>query len=84
VTLTGQLSSLAPRTVFVRQGDRELGRFPIGKKAVPCSVTVALDLTGRGTIEFSTDTPGVREGPNADARALAFALYDPRLTPASP
>jgi hypothetical protein len=30
-------------------------------------------------IEFATETSGVPEGPNADARLLAFALYDSRL-----
>jgi hypothetical protein len=31
-------------------------------------------------IEFSSDGPPQREGPNADARDLSFALYDLRLT----
>jgi hypothetical protein len=35
---------------------------------------------GRATFEFSSDAPPQREGPHPDARALSFALYDPRLT----
>jgi hypothetical protein len=39
---------------------------------------------GRTLLEFSTDTPATREGPAPDARALAFALYDLRLSILTP
>jgi hypothetical protein len=84
IRLTCMVHSLAPRTVVVRQGDRELARLAAGHKPVPCDLVVQLGDDGRGEVEFATDTPGVRESPNADARSLAFAVYDPRLAPASP
>jgi hypothetical protein len=81
--LTGQfefsLRSLTPRTVVVRQAGVELWRGPVGDKAVRVTFPLALGA-GRTRLEFSSDTPGTRESPNADARALAFAIYDPRLT----
>jgi hypothetical protein len=81
--LSGQLEfglrSLTPRTVVVRQAGVELWRGPVGEKAV--RVTIPLSLgAGRTRLEFSSDTPGTRESPNADARSLAFAIYDPSLT----
>jgi hypothetical protein len=39
---------------------------------------------GRSLLLFSTDTPATRESTAADARALAFALYDPRLSVPNP
>ena len=72
------LRSLTPRTVVVRQAGVELWRGPVGDKA--SRITLPLQLTaGRTRLEFSTDTPGTRESPNADARELAFAVYDPEL-----
>lgn len=77
------LRSPAPRTVVIRQDGREICRANIG--ATLSQHTAPLHLTaGRGALEFATDTPGVREGPNADARLLAFALYDLRLAVAPP
>ena len=77
------LRSLTPRTVVIRQDGREIWRADIGinlsRHSVPLEVTA-----GQATLEFSTDTPGVPEGPGADARLLAFALYDPHLTLAQP
>lgn len=82
--LSFALASLAPRTVVIRQGERELTRVTLSKKTAPCTLPVALDAEGRATLEFATDTPGVRESSNADARSLAFAVYDPRLSLAQP
>ncbi|MSU23367.1 MAG: hypothetical protein EXS32_06025 [Opitutus sp.] len=77
------LRSLTPRTVVIRQDGREIWRGDIGVNL--SAHTVPLEVTaGRATLEFSTDTPGVPEGPGADARVLAFALYNPRLTVAQP
>jgi hypothetical protein len=73
------LRSPTPRTVVLRQDGRELWRAEIG--AVLSAHHVVLQAgPGRGTIEFSTDTPGVNEGLAPNTRALAFALYDLQLT----
>ena len=73
------LRSLGPRTVILSQAGRELWRSRIGVQLTPRqSVPVRL-AGGRASIELTTDTPGVRESGNADARLLAFALYDARL-----
>jgi hypothetical protein len=74
-----QLRSPAPRSVVLRQDGREIARFAIGPTLTPHHADVQL-TPGHATLEFSTDTPGVPEGANADARSLAFALYDVRLS----
>jgi len=79
VRLEFTIRSITPRTVVIRQGERELARLAVGEKLTPHAVPIALGADGRATLEFSTDTPGVRESPHADARSLAFALYAPRL-----
>ena len=77
------LRALAPRTVVIRHDGRELWRGPVGEKTIRHAVSLRL-APGRTVLEFSTDTPATREGPAADARALAFALYDPRLSVPTP
>jgi hypothetical protein len=77
------LRTLAPRTVIIRQGDRELWRGPVGEKTTRHSLALPL-APGRSLLLFSTDTPATRESTAADARALAFALYDPRLSVPNP
>jgi hypothetical protein len=77
------LRTLAPRNVIIRQGDRELWRGPVGEMTAAHSISVRL-APGRTLLEFSTDTPATREGPAPDARALAFALYDLRLSILTP
>ena len=73
------MRSLAPRIVTLRQAGREIWRGNVGTDRTPRqSVPVSLS-GGRATIEFTTETPGVAESPNADARLLAFALYDTHL-----
>jgi hypothetical protein len=73
------LRSLAPRTVILSQAGRELWRGSVGAQLTPRqSVPVQL-AAGRASLEFATDTPAARENGNADARLLAFALYDARL-----
>lgn len=72
------LRSLEPRTVVIRQGNVELWRGLVGEK--PSRLTLPLQLAaGRTRLEFSSDTPGTKESNHADARALSFAIYDPRL-----
>jgi hypothetical protein len=71
--------SLDARTLFIRQAGRELWRGTVGAAYLPRQ-SVPVQLTdGVATLELDTDAPGEREGPNADSRTLAFALYDARL-----
>ena len=79
VELELKLRSLPPRRVTIRQNGREISHADIDANKM-MSWSVPLRVTdGHATLEFSTDTPGVRENTNAGARTLAFALYDPRL-----
>lgn len=77
------LRSLAPRNVILRSADRELWRGQVSDKVTRFSVPLQL-APGTTSIQFLTDSPATRESPNADARALAFALYDPRLSLPNP
>ena len=79
VRLDFQLRSPAPRIVILRQDGREIYRTTVGAVLTAHHAEVQLS-PGHATLEFATDTPGVPEGPNADARSLAFALYDLRLS----
>ena len=73
------LRSLLPRTVILRQDGREIWRAEITEKTSAHHVAIRLPpVTDR--IEFVTSAPGVREGAAPDARSLAFALYDLRLS----
>lgn len=82
VRLEFSLRSLTPRTVVVRQNGRELGRF----QATPVlsSGAVTVEPAAGGPLEFTTETPPVREAADPGARALAFALYDPHLSVPEP
>jgi hypothetical protein len=79
VQLDFSLRAMTPRTVIVRQDGREVWRGSVGQTLSHHTVPLQIER-GRATIELVSDTPGVRESPNADARELAFALYDLRLT----
>ncbi len=72
------LRSPTPRTVVLRENGREIWRGAVGEKLTEFHALAAL-APGAATLEFSTDTPGVREAPDANARSLAFALYDLRM-----
>ncbi|MEY2878864.1 MAG: hypothetical protein RLZZ15_1244 [Verrucomicrobiota bacterium] len=79
VRLEFTLRSLAPRTVEIAQPGRAVTRVTVGTRPLATHIDVQLGEDGRARVRFSTDTPGVPESPHADARALTFALYDPRL-----
>ncbi|MBC7368022.1 MAG: hypothetical protein H7343_14615 [Undibacterium sp.] len=81
--LSFTLRALAPRTVIIRRSDQELWRGPVSEKPTRFAIPLHL-VRGHTKLEFSTDTPATRESPNADARALAFALYDPSLSVPTP
>ena len=71
--------SLIPRTVVVRQEGKELWRGEIG--TARSTIAFSFQAEGGGArLDFSTDQPAVRENANPDARALAVARYDPRVT----
>jgi hypothetical protein len=73
-----RLFSLAPRTVVIREGGRELWRGAVGPHVVPVQIPVAT-ASGHAQVEFDTPEPGVPENANPDARRLTFGLYDPVL-----
>ena len=77
------LRALTPRTVVIHRSGRELWRGSVGEKTSRFSVPLRL-APGRTTLDFSSDTAPTREGPDAGARVLAFALYDPRLSVPTP
>jgi hypothetical protein len=79
VMLEFNARSLEKRTMTVRQDGREIWRSALGPELRPCAVPVHL-VNGLATLEFSTDIPGMPARQTSDARPLAFALYDPRLT----
>jgi hypothetical protein len=72
------LRSLTPRHVTIRQDGREIFHIDLSDTLARCSIPIRVER-GSAVIEFSTDLPSVRESPGANARVLAFALYDPRL-----
>jgi hypothetical protein len=76
--------AVSPGDLVIRQDGHEIWRGRIGvdlstRQSVPISLA-----NGRGTLEFATDIPPVRESAASDARLLAFALYDPRLSVTKP
>ncbi len=77
------LRSLAPRTIILRSSEREIWRGQVGEKTTRFSVPIRL-TPGDTQLEFSTASPAIRESTNHDARALSFALYDPRLSVPNP
>ena len=64
--------------MIIGQGARKCWRGEVGTQPVPVRITVAME-TGRTKLGFYTPTHGVAEGASAGARALAFALYDPKI-----
>lgn len=83
VQLEFRLRSLSPRTVIVRQGDRELGRMEIGTSFSDHRIQVPI-ANGRTEIEFSSDTPAIPEADVPGARELGFGLFDARLAVPEP
>lgn len=75
----GVLRSVAPCMVTVSQAGVVLwrGESKAAKTEFNFSFTIQ---DGHGELEFDTDTPGVPEGSSPDARRLAFAVYDARLS----
>ncbi|HEX2851844.1 MAG TPA: phospholipid carrier-dependent glycosyltransferase [Opitutaceae bacterium] len=81
VQLNFALRSLAPCTVTVKQNGAVLWKGPVGIKRSFLSLPIPL-VDGQARLEFSSDSPGVRETSEPDSRLLAFAVYDARLAAA--
>ena len=79
VHLAFSLRAVTPRTVIVRQNGRELWRAVIAPSLSAHTVPLLVEH-GQATLEFFSDAPPQREGPQPAARDLSFALYDLRLT----
>lgn len=73
------LRSLNGRSVTLSVDGAEVWRGEAHPALSRHVVTLPPTASGRASLVFSTDTPGVRESASPDARELAFALYDPRL-----
>ena len=76
--------AVSPSSLVIRQNGREIWRGQVSvdlsaRQSVPISLA-----NGRGTLELAADIPPIRESAAPDARLLAFALYDPRLSVAKP
>lgn len=80
VQLEFTMRSLGERRVALVQDGREIWSATIGPVLSHHVVPLMLP-GGRATIAFVTTSPAQRENGSADARDLAFALYDPRLKP---
>lgn len=78
VEFRGVLRSVAPCRVTVSQGGRVLWQGE--SKTVKTAFAFNCEIqSGRGELEFATETPGVPESGATDARRLAFAVYDAQL-----
>jgi hypothetical protein len=64
--------------VAIRQSGRELARVTVGTTLSTHVIPVTINA-GHTEVEFTTDTPPIREGDGPGARELGFALYDPQL-----
>lgn len=73
------LRSLAPCTVTVSQDGAVLWQGVSGTRRTPVTFTFPV-RAGHARLEFATDLPGRPESTSPDARLLAFAVYDPKLT----
>ncbi|HZZ57263.1 MAG TPA: hypothetical protein VFE31_05480 [Opitutaceae bacterium] len=76
---SAQLRSLAPRQVTISEGDRLLWRGAVGLQKSPAIFDVEV-RKGRAEIVLHTAEPPVLEGSGNDARQLAFALYDLKVS----
>jgi hypothetical protein len=73
------LRSLARRRIHIRSDGRELWSGTAGGDLSTKPSVLIPVRNGRATLDLVTQEPGVPEGSGANARRLAFALYDPRF-----
>jgi hypothetical protein len=79
ISCTAEVRSLAPGSISIHEGARLLWSGPVGARRSPIKFSVEV-REGQGQIVFTTDAPTILEGPGADARRLAFALYDLKVS----
>ncbi|MGH2927284.1 MAG: hypothetical protein ACRDL8_03680, partial [Solirubrobacteraceae bacterium] len=71
------LRALSPRTVEVRDAQRVLWHGIVGTQT---QFVVIPDVPrGPTKLEFTTNAPPIKEGPQPSARGLGLAVSDPRL-----
>ncbi len=70
-----RLRSLDTRSITISQDGAVTMRATSGPAFLDLAVPVQL-RNGRATVEFASDTPGVRSPVAVDPRLLAFAVYD--------
>lgn len=73
------LRSLETRTVTVSLGERIVWSGQVGTALTQVRIPGLPLSSGTMTLAFTTDRPGVPEAAGPGARALAFALYNPRI-----
>jgi hypothetical protein len=76
LALDFKVRGLGSQVVTATIGGRTVWRQSIGKGLVSAEIGNLMLRPGMNMIVFSTDSPGIAESPNADARALTFALYN--------
>jgi hypothetical protein len=73
------LRAMSDRSVEIRQGNVVLWSGVVGRTQQQVDVAGARLTGGGATLEVSSAAPPERESAQADARALGFAIYNPRL-----
>ena len=71
------LRALAPRTVEIRHGARLLWSGPVGVNLQ--SIEFPVERAGRVVLQLRSSETPVRESSAPGARALGFAVYNPRV-----
>jgi hypothetical protein len=79
ITLRFGVRGLGTRTVTARIGERAVWRGVVGEEAAFVKIADLALQPGRNAIVFQSDVPGVLESTGPEARALTFALYNPRV-----
>jgi hypothetical protein len=77
--LSFALRSLTPRQVKIAAADKILWEGTVGPERLPIEIDFQ-STDGHASLDFSSDTPAVRESDRADARELAFEVYDPHIS----
>ncbi len=79
VTLRVTLRALGPRLVTARVGDRVVWRGAVGEAHAEQAISGLVLSAAPLRVWFDTDAPGVPESAAPGARALTYALYNPRV-----
>lgn len=79
LTLRFRIRGLGARTVRAFVGAGVVWQGAVGEALVPTEIAGVVWPPGVTAVVFKTDAPGLPESGSPNARALTFALYDPRL-----